>query len=56
MVDPADPWSNPMTLVIVVVGPEVTEAERRGLAGLTHESWAVEPVEVAGSSSDRPGG
>jgi hypothetical protein len=56
MIDPADPWSTPMTLVIVVVGSEVTDAERMTLAGLAHDGGRADAVEVVGHGTGRAGG
>jgi hypothetical protein len=56
MIDPADPWSTPMTLVILVVGSEVTDAERVTLAGLAHDSGWPDAVEVVGHGTGRAGG
>lgn len=55
MIDPADPWSTPMTLVIVVVGSEVPDAERVSLMGLANDVWA-DAVEIVGPGMGQAGG
>ncbi|MGI8798033.1 MAG: hypothetical protein ACR2GE_01850 [Pseudonocardia sp.] len=56
MSEPADPWSTPTTLVIVVAGSEMTDAERTILAGIAQVSERSDAVEVVGHGAGRAGG